>query len=676
MSGVISKVRRGLRKPPGYIMHRLLLEARAEAERYWGPRRARNLDLAGLLASNQAATLHELWGRLQAQPYVAPTAPVASEDYARISPGDTQRILRSAENAVAHRVDLLGSGLVDLGDKIDWHKDYKVNFSWPMEYHRNIDYMNAGLPSDVKFPWEVSRMQWLIPAGQAYLLTGDERYAAAVRGILEHWIQSNPYSYGVNWVCTMDVALRIISWTWFFRVFAESKSWNDPVFQETFLRALFLQALFTEKHLEKSDINGNHYISDAAGLVFAGLFFHQGADAKRWLDLGWQILCSELPRQVFDDGVDFEGSIPYHRLVSELFLLPAIYRQSAGLQTPDFYRKRITKMVSFTAAYSRPDGSAPLWGDADDGRVLPFGGQPINDHRYLIGVAGCALDPNVKGCFSGSRAEIYWLLGRNAAESLPSGEVAAGQRDSAAFPQGGFYMMRSDRDHIFIDCGPVGMSGRGGHGHNDLLSFEAVLDGIHLITDCGAFVYSADYDARNRFRATAAHNTPMIAGEEINRFVAPDHLWSLRNDARPELRRWETTLERDLFCGAHSGYQRLASPITPVRTIELDKRTHTLTVMDEFEGSPQGMIEVPLHLVPGVEVLSRTPEGRVTLRAQQREFDLIWKDPGAWQMSVADAKVSPSYGVALNSKRIVWTAMVAGALTLSIVVRPQHGEFA
>jgi uncharacterized heparinase superfamily protein len=668
MSGVLSKIRRGLRKPPRYILHRLVLEARAEAERYWGPRRAQQLDLAAVLERTESATLNDLWARLQAQPYISPIQRIAATDYERICPGDTQRILSRADDALAHRVDLLGSGPVELGEQIDWHKDYKVNFCWPREYHRNIDYMNAGKPSDVKFPWEVSRMQWLIPAGQAYLLSGDERYAAGVRAVLEDWILSNAYSYGVNWICTMDVALRIISWTWFFRVFAGSKSWSDPVFQERFLRSLFLHALFTEKHLEKSDINGNHYISDAAGLVFAGLFFGKGADAQRWQDLGWQILTSELTLQVFEDGVDFEGSIPYHRLVAELFLLPAIYRHAAGLETPDTYRERVIRMARFTAAYSRPDGSAPLWGDADDGRVLPFGGQLVNDHRYLIGLAGCAMDSELKSSFSGPCAEVFWLLGPKAAESLPSPGVTPSQSNSTAFAHGGFYIMRSERDHIFIDCGPVGMAGRGGHGHNDLLSFEAVLDGVHLVTDCGAFIYSADYEARNRFRATAAHNTPMINGEEINRFVAPDHLWSLRSDARPEARRWETSPERDIFCGAHSGYQRLASPVIPVRTIELNKMAHTLTVTDEFEGRPEGEIEVPLHLGPYVEVLSCLPVGTVTLRAQQREFELIWEASGTWRMSVEGAKVSASYGVAVDSKRLVWRQSQAGTVPLRMVL--------
>src|SRR5207237_10247168 len=99
---------------------------------------------------------------------------------------------------------------------------------------------------------------------------------------------------------------------------------------------------------------------------------------------------------------------------------------------------------------------------------------------------------------------------------------------SQAFPDGGVVVLRSERDHVFVDCGTVGLAGRGGHGHNDCLSFEAVLDGVPLVTDCGSYVYTASPEWRNRFRSTAFHNTPRIDGAEQNR-IPVDSLWMLRD---------------------------------------------------------------------------------------------------------------------------------------------------
>ena len=451
----------------------------------------------------------------------------------------------------------------------------------------------------------------------------------------------------------MEAALRILSWTWFFRAFHASRAWQDAGFRERFLCALYLHGDFTDRHFEHSDVNGNHCTADAAGLVFAGLFFGQGADAARWLARGTAILDEELPRQVYADGVDFEASVAYHRLVFELFLLPALYRRACGLEVPPAYRERLLAMARFSAAYSRVDGTSPLWGDADDARALPLGRQSLADHRYLAGLVGAAFDDaELREASAGSRAEAFWLLGPEATSALPDAPTPPRAQRSTAFPQGGVFVMRNGGDHVFVDCGPVGLAGRGGHGHNDCLGFEAALDGVRLVTDCGAFVYTASFTERNRFRSTAFHNTPRVDGQELNR-LDPERLWNLEYDARPRLLEFEAGSEHDRFRGSHAGYTRLASPVTPVRTIELDHRAHSLLVEDRFEGSGSHRFEVPLHLAPGVDAALGAP-GEVELRAAGRRFELTWEPHEAWTLEVGVGWVSPSYGVVVPVVRLLF----------------------
>jgi uncharacterized heparinase superfamily protein len=583
MPELLRKLRRGLSKPPRYIAERALREVQSRCERYAGPWRAQRLSAKGLALQAGFTSSDEWWVALASRPYPAHVATVRPDELERLCPGEHSRIMAAAHRATARQVDLLGSGPVYLGEDINWHCDYKTGHQWPPGYCRGIDYNNPGRPSDVKFPWELSRMQWMIPLGQAYLLTGDERYAETVKDLLEHWMRSNGYASSVNWSCTMEVALRILSWTWFFHVFKHSAAWADRPFRERFLRCLYLHGDYTARHLEKSDVNGNHYTADAAGLVFAGLFFGKLPDAERWLQLGWQILCEELPRQVYEDGVDFEASVPYHRLVEELFFLPALYRLTAGHDVPKGYRDRLVAMAQFTAAYSRDDGSVPLWGDADDARALPFGGQYINDHRYLLGLIGTQFEAeDLVRAFSGPRDEVLWLLGPSTAAALAVRREGTHAQSSVQFPHGGFFVLRNAADHVFVDCGPLGLAGRGGHGHNDLLSFEAVLDGAHLVTDCGAYLYTADYAERNLFRSTGYHNTPQVDGEEINRFVAPDYLWTLHNDAENVLRECTFRPDVDRLVISHTGYSRLQAAVVPVRTISLEHTSHRLTITDHF----------------------------------------------------------------------------------------------
>lgn len=651
---LIDKIKRGLGKPPKVILQRIAAEIKIEVDRFYSPFRSRRMTERRLLQeSGSYSTIRELWKYLGSRGFPAVTTPCSKNDLNDIGI-NFQIILDKAKNAIDHKIDLLGSGQIELGDRIQWHKDYKSGFSWPSAYIRSIDYNNFDQYSDVKFPWEVSRMQWLIPAGQAFLITGDEIYAEAVKEAIDHWINENPYAYSVNWASTMEVALRIVTWTWFFHVFKNSKAWDNHQFQYKFLSSLYLHADFTQRHLEKSDINGNHYTANAAGLVFAGLFFGRSKTAEKWLQLGWGILCDELLLQVYPDGVDFEASVPYHRFVTELFLFPLIYRLALGYNFPKEYCDRLIRMAYFIRAYSRPDSSVPLWGDADDARALPLGNQKINNHLYLSAVIGyIGEEKELMAHGSGPYDEVYWLLGKKAVLSISNKFHEIYNLSSCAFHNGGFFVMRNCEDHIFIDCGPLGLAGRGGHGHNDCLSFEAYLLGTSLITDSGAYLYTASFRERNNFRSTAYHNTPQVDGEEINRFIRPDYLWNLHNDALPEVYEFTMGETVDFFQGTHSGYERLSDSIKPVRSIALGHDDHILFIHDNFIGSGEHQIEIPYHLHPSVSVIENDDKS-LLLIGNGRFFQFYWSDKDDWDLKVEDSRVSPSYGIVIPAKRIVF----------------------
>jgi len=650
--------RKALRKPPRVVLRRAWSEAAVRAERRRGPRRARRLDEGALLAALGDVSLEASWDRLRARPFL--NAEVPAGDLELVAPGDRERVLAGAERAAARELDLLGTGPFSLGRPADWHTDVKTGTTWPPAWWREIEYAQLGRPSDVKVPWEISRLQWLLPAGQAFLLDGDERHARTARETVDDWIAANPYGASVNWASPMEAAIRILTLTWLFHALAGSDEWRDEGFRFRFLRTIYLHGDFVARNLELSDVNGNHLDADAAGIVVAGLFFGTGREPERWAKRGWSLLCAELPRQVTPDGVDFEMSTAYHRLVTELFLLPALLRARLGLSVPGWYRERLEAMARFAAAYTRPDGTSPAWGDADDARALPLGGQTLGDHRYLGVTMAAAWGARVP--VTGPRSETAWLLGPPAAakpeESPPS---------SGFFPDGGCAVIRHDRDHVFVDCGPVGLAGRGGHGHNDCLSFEAVLDGVALVADPGSYVYTASAEWRNRFRSTAFHNTPLVDDAEQNRFPDPPNLWQLGCDAVPEVLEPPTDSSLRLRV-AHGGYRRLPSPVTPVRTITLDPAAHRLTVEDTFEGAGEHEVVVPLHLAEGVEARV-DGTGRIVLGGAGRSFDLTWNDPGDWAASVGDGWVSPSYGVRHPARRVEFRR-IGSLAPLTVVLEP------
>lgn len=652
---------------PRSIARRLRSEASAEVERFTAKRRAGRFDEEALLAATAAASIPTLWGRLSSKPW-ASWLPVTDADRSAVSSTQRQQILSEAERGLGRTVDLLGSGPIDLGSPVNWSMDYRTGLRWHKGFARRLELLDLSRPTDVKFPWELSRMQWLIPVGQAYLLTNDERYAVAVRKFIEEWIVANPYAYTVNWSVTMEVAIRTITFAWFFHAMKDSKSWADPGFQTRFLRMLYLHGDFIARNLERSDINGNHYTADAAGLVFAGLFFGEGNEPREWLRVGWKILETEIEKQVYADGVDFEMSTAYHRLVMEMFLFSAFYWERSGLTVPRRYRTRLTLMAQFVAAYTREDGSMPLWGDADNGRVLPFGTQPLNDHRYLVRLVALAWDPvELRDLAPSASGESDWWFGP---DGIATQNAAPAMDSSVAFKTSGVYILRAPGDHIFIDCGPVGLGGRGGHGHNDCLSLEVVLAGKRLIVDSGTYVYSSSVDWRNRFRGTAFHNTPMIDSAEQNRLVRPDFLWLLENDAQPLVELWQPGARWDVFRGSHTGYERLPSPVRPIRTVALDRINHAVAIKDAFVASGPHDVTVPYHLAPEVEV-EDVESGSIALRNDTDRYVLSWRNPDDWAVSTEGSWVSESYGVKVAASQVIFRRH-GPTVSLDVVIAPQR----
>ena len=127
-------------------------------------------------------------------------------------PERVRGVMAAAERTDALVFDVLGSGPVSLGPVLNWHRDFKSGREWPRDLSWRIDYSNLREPSDVKVAWELSRFHCAAWLGQAYWLTGDERWADRYRRLVESWLEANPVGRGVNWAVPMEVAIRAANW--------------------------------------------------------------------------------------------------------------------------------------------------------------------------------------------------------------------------------------------------------------------------------------------------------------------------------------------------------------------------------------------------------------------------------------------------------------------------------
>ena len=347
-----------------------------------------------------------------------------------------------------------------------------------------------------------------------------------------------------------------------------------------------------------------------------------------------------MAHQVRRDGCDHEASIPYHRLVCELFVCGT---QAADALCPNTlsrdYRERLERMLGFVSDYTRPDGLAPQIGDADDGRFLPLGdyGADPRDHRHLHAQAGR--------------------------------RPRAG-RGHAAYPDGGWYAMRHGELWAIVRCGDVGLGGIGAHAHNDQLSFELALGNQPLIVDPGSYVYTADAQARNAFRATRAHSTLSVGGAEQSR-LREDYLFALAEEAHARRLRFEADGPTALFEGEHRGFRELGREVCHRRRLRFDARNGVVGIADKVLGARGEELLWSFPLAPGgvtsVEgsrALTNFPGAQLLIEAE-----------GA-TLTVESGWLSPSYGVrvptqVLRARRIAESDEDTTRFTLTARPGPQ-----
>lgn len=568
-----------------------------------------------------------------------------------------------AESIANGRVDIFDQEYQFDWNSVPWHTDWRWQHTWESAYYKSYNFYisNKDRPYDVKFPWELSRLSFLLPLAQAAVLDADQHWLDQITRIVTDWEQANDVAYTVSWN-PMECSIRAVNLAFVVQMLAADDR-TQPSHIAPLLRLLTLHGEFLYRNIEFTDVRGNHYTANIVALMLIGQTL-QGIyrPARRWFRHASKRIGHEIELQYCEDGVNFEKSIAYHRLVTELFLIGLIVLDQAGLTVSSTARQRLRQACEYTRCYMRPDVRAPNWGDNDSARMLGFDHKRIRDHRSLLALAAAYFgDAGLQAAAGHTSASIPWLLGSRGVERWETRQSSAASAPAPRlFETGGIAISHRAGGYLFADVGEVGQGGRGGHGHNDLFSFELCFEGQPFIVDSGSPVYTANLHMYDGFRSTKAHNSARIDGEEIARLLGP---WRIADEARPSQVAFESTLEWDSMQGTHSGYGRLADPVIHHRTLLFARHGDRLLCKDTFHCAGAHTVEQFLHFAPGISI-TVDGEGAHTALPNGWTVDICWSR-GA-QARVERSQVSENYGHTIDSQMLVLEYTIAGTTELSI----------
>ncbi|WP_229263970.1 heparinase II/III family protein [Cohnella cholangitidis] len=564
-----------------------------------------------------------------------------------------------ASKVFANNFEILGSTTPTKG--INWNEDWRYQYCWPNKYFKlyNFYEKNKKVPYDVKYPWEASRMNHLIPALVSAILYDRDDQKKWVVDVIANWQEENPLAYSVNWY-PMECSMRMINLIILLEMMLVSNKYDSSDLM-IIIKLLCSHGEFLYRTIEYTDIRGNHYTANIVALLLTGFVLeHHYPRSQVWLKYARDKIDREILLQYTDDGVNHEKSIPYHRLVTELFVIALIASERHGYSIDPVAKDRIIQACNYTKKYSRPDGKVPIVGDNDSARAFNFDLAESYDHSTLLSIASVLFNKQeLLPDHNDMDITVPILFGT---QGLKRWNVLNAERQqvdvSHYFAGGGVVIIKDSSNFLWIDVGEVGMNNRGGHGHNDLFSFELMFDRQLLILDPGCPVYTGDPMQKNYFRGTSSHNNLMIDNEEIAPLVG---MWGYANSPLPEV---DINIEKEIkiIKGSHSGYTRLTDPVSVSRKFEYNPKEKSLRCTDIINCQSMHITTRSLHLAP--EIIVNAYRNTVNLMLETKIVCRLTTESTS-EIRIEDGWYSPGYGSKVKTKIIRIINRIEGETELS-----------
>jgi hypothetical protein len=589
----------------------------------------RNHSVPALIAETAWRSVRSL-RRKNFQPNLNSACPVRFAPigyYPSLGDENREAVIAYADAVLRGDYPLLGYSSPHLGAAPDWQRDWVSGKDWPLQQSAKLRIIrNDG--SDVKAPWELSRLQWGPVVAKAWRLTGEPKYRDALQSLLSDWANRNPVMQGVNWTVAMEAALRGISLCltmellWPFT--EKEQAWVDQM-----TRLLWQHLRFIEAYCEFSLLTrSNHYLSNIVGLATLSAYL-QGPGMERRFQKSAAAAQEEIFVQTYPDGGDREASTGYHLLVAQMFLHSLIVQRAKAAKISPAFEARLRSMFEWMALLADDNWQLPVLGDCDNGRV-----ELLPEDIAQAGLTPCQRHAlRVRSlCRQGAT-----LLGAPLPQGLPSTVLC----DS------GLGVLRKDEASVVFCAMPNGLGGKGSHTHCDKLAIVFRLAGVEVFTDSGSRCYTRSAAMRNADRSTTAHTTLLLESADQNLVNQdPGSLFISGNQAVVS----PISASRNQMWASHQGYKRFG--VEHRRKVELDERS--LLLIDELNGTGNHRVELRFILGPEWQISSEMMGGKV-VRCQimgPRRLSLSCESGTPLELTVQPTEISREYGASLPASSI------------------------
>ncbi len=388
-------------------------------------------------------------------------------------------------------------------------KKFVFQLRWDMEqthvpevFDGPIDWLRQP-GDDPEFVYAFNRMRFWPCLGQAYAVTGDEKYARAFAEQLVHWVDAvrrDDPACEKAWR-SIEAGIRMENWCKAMRYFEGSPHITEEV-MDKFVWSLTDHAEYIMGVWNTFNLMSNWGVLANHGLYVAGCHLPDSPRAAEYRRTALDRLDRNRRIQVYPDGVHWEQSPMYHNEVMRCYLDVVLLARRRGEALPQGMEEAVRAMARTALAWQKPDGGEPMMGDSDD-----------IDQRDLVTLAAAIFQDGALKSAAYPQLDFdgVWELGAGEAAAYANLPAQPPARTDFALTDSGNYVLRSGwgREDAWVrfHCGLLGA----GHGHADQLHLDVTAFGEDVLTDSGRYTYVFG-PSRREFKDLSGHNTVAVDG--------------------------------------------------------------------------------------------------------------------------------------------------------------------
>lgn len=582
-----------------------------------------------------------------------------------ISIEDKSELIKLAEEICCNKLDIFSLKHFYIGEKINYHKDYKSNKTSPEDnFGKDIDYRDSAKIGDIKYIWEPNRQLFILILALANYLTDDDKYINKLQEYLMEWLVQNPFMLGVNWCSPLELAIRLINWALSWKLVGHKL---DESIKKEMLDSVYKHCWYIDRNYSKYSSANNHLIGEAAGVFIAAVLFPKVDESEKWIKKAKAILEREGELQNYSDGVNKEQAISYEQFVFDFLFLSGLIGGNNGLFFSDKYWNILDNMGNYIKSITNINYELPHYGDEDDGFVIDLNQKHYGVYKSIVNTTALFFHKRELLSYDWTKdikTNFYLaIMGKKEDEIDKCISIQTNDK----FEKGGYFILCNERGTIneqllVFDCGNLGYISLAAHGHADALSFWFSAWGVPIFIDTGTYAYHTNKEWRDYFRGTSAHNTVRVDGMDQST-ICGNFMWTYKAKA------YLTEYVKDKsVSGYHDGYEKLPGKVKHERKIEFIKEDDYWQITDDITGKDYHTAELFFHLNHKCSAIKTAKD---TIKIGFSHGNILLTVKGGDKMEIFQGEMSPilgwyssSYDVKAVTKTIVVTKSFKDKITI------------